>query len=92
MFTRCLIGWLQLTKRPALRAVRRLRLHLASYASGSVSAALQLNQMALGEPATHFFGGCPREDRDVNLTGTVARAAGHPEGAGAALRCHGATG
>ncbi len=29
MFTRCLIGWLQLTKRPALRADRRLRLDLA---------------------------------------------------------------
>ena len=44
MFTRCLIDRLQLTKRPALRTGRRLRLHLASQVWCSVSAALQLNR------------------------------------------------
>jgi hypothetical protein len=44
MFTRCLIDRLQLTKRPALRTGRRLRLHLAFHALSAGSAALQLNR------------------------------------------------
>ena len=44
MFTRCLIDRLQLTKRPALRTGRRLRLHLTYHVSGHVTAALQLNR------------------------------------------------
>jgi hypothetical protein len=44
MFTRCLIDRLQLTKRPALRTGRRLRLDLAFHALGAGSAALQLNR------------------------------------------------
>ena len=44
MFTRCLIDRLQLTKRPALRTGRRLRLDLTFHALSAGPAALQLNR------------------------------------------------
>ena len=44
MFTRCLIGWLQLTKRPALRTGRRGRLDLSCHVLDAGSAALQLKR------------------------------------------------